>query len=257
MRQFAVSADLTASDCVASGQAAHVLSRVRRYCATYGSLSSADTIVVWGDSHADAWAPAFYRLADQHGLRIVPFTRFVCPPLLGVRQSLVQNNDCDDPSLGGRFLESIKALMPARIVLLARWSVYANGWHKDGVLQEAEPDFLTTAASGPAYLQTSHQAISAQLPKTVAALAALAPVLIFHTVPVLKYDVPTGVARRPNEFEPTLDQHRRLEAFTRPIISELASTGRNVADFVRRACCANRPAQRFMPACRCIATTII
>ena len=83
---------------------------MRRYCATYGSLSSADTIVVWGDSHADPWAPAFYRLADQHGLRIVFFTHFACPPLLGVRQSQVQNNDCDDTSLGGRFLESIKAL---------------------------------------------------------------------------------------------------------------------------------------------------
>jgi peptidoglycan/LPS O-acetylase OafA/YrhL len=208
-----------------------VLPRVRRYCTTYGSPSAADTIVVWGDSHADAWAPAFYRLADHHRLRIVFFTHYACPPLLGVRQSQVLDNDCDDLQLGGHFLESIKALMPARIVLLARWSVYANGWHKDGVLQEAQTHFLTTDPIGQADLQTSRQAIARQLPQTVLALTTVAPVLIFHTVPVLKLDVKTGVARRPNEFEPTLDEHRRFESFTSSIISDLVASNKNVAEF--------------------------
>jgi hypothetical protein len=46
----------------------------------YGNLSSKTTIALFGDSHAMSWFPAFYRLAQDKGWRLLSLTMSACTP---------------------------------------------------------------------------------------------------------------------------------------------------------------------------------
>lgn len=41
-------------------------------------------IVLWGDSHADQWAPALENWANKHGWQVEQLTLAACPPLIGL-----------------------------------------------------------------------------------------------------------------------------------------------------------------------------
>jgi hypothetical protein len=47
----------------------------------YGDPSGAETVILFGDSHAAQWLPAFEQLAMQRGWRLVSLTKTGCPPV--------------------------------------------------------------------------------------------------------------------------------------------------------------------------------
>lgn len=44
-------------------------------CSMYGPVTVPETIVVWGDSHAEMWSSVFYRIAQKRGARVILFSR--------------------------------------------------------------------------------------------------------------------------------------------------------------------------------------
>jgi hypothetical protein len=86
----------------------------------YGDVTAppSKTVVLFGDSHALMWFPAFDALANQNGWHLIPQAKATCPPI---------NITVYSPSLGGWYtgcnqwraavVARIQALHPALIVL--------------------------------------------------------------------------------------------------------------------------------------------
>jgi len=65
------------------------------YC-TYGDKNSAQTIVLYGDSHAAQWFPALEKLADKRGFKLISFTKSACSAVDAKRpdQGAFKQRDC-------------------------------------------------------------------------------------------------------------------------------------------------------------------
>jgi peptidoglycan/LPS O-acetylase OafA/YrhL len=86
----------------------------------YGDVTAppSKTVVLFGDSHALMWFPAFDNLANQYGWHLIPQAKATCPPI---------NINVYSPSLGGWYtgcnqwraavVARIQALHPAVVVL--------------------------------------------------------------------------------------------------------------------------------------------
>jgi peptidoglycan/LPS O-acetylase OafA/YrhL len=86
----------------------------------YGDVTAppSKTVVLFGDSHALMWFPAFDNLANQDGWHLIPQAKATCPPI---------NINVYSPSLGGWYtgcnewraavVARIQALHPALVVL--------------------------------------------------------------------------------------------------------------------------------------------
>jgi peptidoglycan/LPS O-acetylase OafA/YrhL len=167
----------------------------RAICSSFGD-AGADTIVIWGDSHADAWAPVFYDIASEKKLRVVLFAGVGCPPLIGIRRTDAQGitSSCADQRVGQDVVDAIRALKPKHIFLISRWGLYADGWRVQGELQRAT-HFITTHPNATADIDSSRAALRSQLGETLKALTEYAPVTIFRSTPTLKVDIENGLLR--------------------------------------------------------------
>jgi peptidoglycan/LPS O-acetylase OafA/YrhL len=86
----------------------------------YGDVTApaSKTVVLFGDSHALMWFPAFDNLANQYGWHLIPQSKATCPPI---------NINVYSPDLGGWYtgcnqwraavVARIQALHPALVVL--------------------------------------------------------------------------------------------------------------------------------------------
>jgi hypothetical protein len=93
-----------------------------------GEANSDKTIVLFGDSHAAMWNPAFDRLGREHGYRVIPVEMAGCPP--------AELGDFFQPTLGREYpecgpwreraLEAIAKLHPQLIVFGSSADVYAS-----------------------------------------------------------------------------------------------------------------------------------
>ena len=196
-----------------------------RSCHHGGDLTSPRRLVVWGDSHADSWAPAWALYGEQQRVHVILIAVPSCPPLLGVRNGndpVEAPAECLKPGFGEQVLDDVRALAPERVVLIARWGMYANGWSHGGV-QERVTHFLTQAPTGPATRESSRAALSGQLPTTVDALRAFAKVTLLREWPQLDPATTDPGHRGPFGYEPTLDEHRAQVAWTDALIDQLVA----------------------------------
>ncbi len=186
-------------------------------CSMYGAKDAPDTIVVWGDSHAEAWASVFFDIAKRFNKRVILFRLLGCAPMLDVvrtdGQAHAQN--CMTSVRAKAIVDSIQNLKPKHVFLVARWSLYANGWYVGGKLQPAT-HYLSTDSSQTADVDVSRKAIATKLPQTLYAIAQAAPVTFIKTIPVLKADVEAIFLGR--NTATTLAEHREWERFTDGIL---------------------------------------
>jgi peptidoglycan/LPS O-acetylase OafA/YrhL len=200
---------------------------VRRFCTSMGEGAPNGTFVVWGDSHAIAWSPVFLEAARQAGMRAVIFSVEGCPPLAGVRRSDGHGaQHCNVFGIAEQIIESIHRLRPQHVFLVARWSMYQQGWLVNQRLQKAT-HFLTAEENGKADAETSRAALTTQLDKTLRLLEGY-PTTIVKTVPILSLPPRIGLLRDSEHFEPTLAQHKAFEAFGDALIDQAVRTHRQV-----------------------------
>lgn len=191
-------------------------------CSMYGPMDAADTIVLWGDSHAEAWMNVFFDIAKRFNKRVFVFRLLGCAPLLdAVRTDGQAHSQNCSAERAKAIVATVQNLKPKHVFLVARWSLYANGWYVGGNLQPAT-HFLSTDPNQPADLELSRKTIATKLPETIYAMAQAAPVTIMRTLPVLKADVEAVYLERTTPT--TLVEHRAWESFTDQVID---STIRN------------------------------
>jgi peptidoglycan/LPS O-acetylase OafA/YrhL len=206
-----------------------IVGRARGSCKE--SVDAAPTqgvMVLWGDSHGAAWDPLFSRMARARNEKLVIFSTLGFPPLLHVRRSdSLGTTLCSELGLGEDVVASIENLHPREVIVVARWSMYANGWYQDGMLRDAT-HFLTSSATGAATLATSREALARQLDVTVQALikASSGPVLLIKNPPVLKSGIGVGLLRRPGGYEPSAQESAAWEAFSSALIDREAADPR-------------------------------
>lgn len=106
------------SECLDGG----LLARRSRYC-EFGAVGPEPTAMLWGDSHALAWLPAFDQLFRAHGIRAVFVGRALCPPLKDV--STPYGSSClphNDAAL--EFLRHEPGI--ELVVMAAAWPSYSS-----------------------------------------------------------------------------------------------------------------------------------
>ncbi len=149
-------------------------------------------VIMWGDSHADALTPGVRAWAEREGLNFQQSAASGCPPLVGVRLSLL--NGVSNPSchpFNDSVLGEIAAAKDLKlIVLAARWPMHA----------QAEPVYdINSGRTRLADLRTGRPiTVEHALDRTLAAIAATgskARVLVIGAVPELPQIVPRCVAR--------------------------------------------------------------
>ena len=196
------------------------------FCKAYNSAATGPLMVVWGDSHAGAWLPVFVAMAQERNYRLMLFSHLGCPPLLDTRRSdgAESGKFCSQLGLAEPIVASLHSLKPAVVFLVARWSLYSNGWISDGELQKAT-HFVTTDAHADATQTRSRDALASQLPLTVKALLESTPrVVIFQNPPTLKgYLLPRSYAD-PARVEPAAAADRADQAFNRALVERMGAT---------------------------------
>jgi hypothetical protein len=80
----------------------------------------APTIMVWGDSMADALAPAFFELAAQYGVNGYVATAHGCPPMLGYAQRVYKGFDC--PAFNQHVFDLVTRHNIKQVFLLGNWT---------------------------------------------------------------------------------------------------------------------------------------
>jgi SGNH domain (fused to AT3 domains) len=137
------------------------------------SHDPAADILVWGDSHAEAFARAALIIGQHYGLTIGESDTQNCPPLIGAhRVGGSYSRDCD--AINRVLLRQLQQGPRPRVAILAaRWSLYQGGISKDGPVFEIDDQEQTLDA------ETSTRVLERSLGRTVDALEALG--IAIHT----------------------------------------------------------------------------
>lgn len=155
-------------------------------CTTNADAELRPQFILWGDSHADAIAPAFYALSEREGLNGYIATYDGCPPLLNIQQ---KNRDddfyCD--GFNKAVLSQIENRKIKYVFLAGSWTNWLNNERLylntyDGNKKNNAPHGANNMA-----LESFYQTI-----KDLSVIGV--KVYVIHTVPTAKFDPPRRLA---------------------------------------------------------------
>jgi peptidoglycan/LPS O-acetylase OafA/YrhL len=207
-------------------------------CYVSGPQPPVGTILLWGDSTADSWAPLVHHLAAERGQTAVVLSMSGCPPLLGVRGPLHEGCDLEDDSWKVGFIEE---LQPTQIIVSARWAAYVNEILSLG---RVDTHFVTQEADGQPDRETSRQAVAQTLAPTLDWLLGLAPVVVIESPPDLLAEVKRALPLN-QEYRPTLAAHQENQQLISRLFAE-TQPGRPQLAFLD-------PAEKLCATGRCVA----
>lgn len=150
--------------------------------------SSPPSFVLWGDSHAAAFAPTASTVAIGHGLTGVVSAKNGCPPIVGLKiYGKAANKGCD--VYNKKVYEFIVEHNIRHVVLVARWAAYA-----EGTKYKQEGDELLPLS--PLGVEQNAVVFSHLMAATIDALVSHGvEVLVVGPVPEVGVDVPSVLAR--------------------------------------------------------------
>lgn len=146
-----------------------------------GDPQSHRRILLWGDSYAMAWAPAFDALGKQHGFAVDLALLSSCPPLVGIAVSSSSSCQAFNEKIASA-LSAHAAGNPATVVLIGSWGPYLDpngGIQLDGLSAEQ--------AKAAAFVSGLHKSIS-----TIVASGARA--VVIGPTPGAPSDIPYRLA---------------------------------------------------------------
>lgn len=179
-----------------------------------GDGSSVPTFVLWGDSHAQALAPAIDAAAIQDGTTGYLANQSACPPLLEISRE----GDATCLDFNNKIMGYIEAHPEWKTIILAgRWALSA-----DGTRYKAEEGVDVTLIDAQSSAKAGSNAILFErgLERTIQKLLALdRRVIIISSVPEIGYDVPSAyfialrTGRDVNQIiAPTFSEYRQRNA---------------------------------------------
>lgn len=98
------------------------------------------SVLFWGDSHSEMLALGF---ADENpGYRVTIVNHGYCPPIQTglLLAAAASDTFCHVPDRPAQLAEILQAAEFDKVVLVSRWTMYANATHELGQLQEPGPD---------------------------------------------------------------------------------------------------------------------
>jgi peptidoglycan/LPS O-acetylase OafA/YrhL len=185
-------------------------------------------IMLWGDSHANAIAPAARRLANDGHFHLWQASLSSCPPLLGVDVAHVpRNHRCRE--FNAQVLDAIRRLHVQRVILAAYWSNYVPPLADTAVARwfdlYSPPGSLGSGADAD-----NQRIFDAALNQTVRSLQALGvETWVVGQVPVQSEFVPELIARtalrgdNPSMVGIPLTVHRERSAFIEASVMRLGN----------------------------------
>jgi peptidoglycan/LPS O-acetylase OafA/YrhL len=205
----------------------------KEHCLVHANAGAKPKIVVWGDSHAESWQPVFETIAHKKNYELYVVSEYGCPPIEGVMRTDGGAVACLNIKETQHILGDIIKMKPDLVILTSRWSLYANGWIKNGRLSDAT-HFLTTSAADMATIKTSRKALVEKIPSTIKALQKeKISILVFKNPPILKDSVKN--LRKPiDQLQPTMAEHLAFSKFTDQILDSL--TGVAIFDPAKKLC---------------------
>lgn len=189
-----------------------------RFCESFGRRGDA-LIVLWGDSHAWAWAPVFYKIAREHHLHVVRFSVGGCPPLLEARRGGSEGalTSCYRFGTGEPYVAAIRQLAPHHLYWIGYWNLYA-------------PPGVIEAPPTPAGAADGSSVLASQLLATLSALPPDLPITLFRTTPVLLDNLRRGLIRGVR-IEPTVAEHAERGRLANLALDQAAAAHANVSLF--------------------------
>ena len=171
-----------------------------------GAGSGPATTVLWGDSHAGTLIPGFANSSAKSGFSMIAATYGGCPPLAGVTlYGRARSVRCR--ALNDRVIEKASAPGIKRVILAARWGLYAEGVRGDN--DGGQPTYLS-----PGGVSENARVLAALLEDTVKRLAANGrEVVIIGPVPEQTVNVMQALARH-RAWKQPLPAETTLAAFT-------------------------------------------
>lgn len=155
-------------------------------CMTNADTDLKPQFILWGDSHADAIAPAFYALSEHEGVNGYIATYDGCPPLLNIQQKNRDNNFyCD--AFNKAVISQIETKKIKYVFLAGSWTNWLNNDRLyldkyDGIKNKYTPVGANDMALASFF-------------QTIKALSGMgAKVYVLHTVPTAKFDPPRRLA---------------------------------------------------------------
>jgi len=94
----------------------HIRQTVSPRC-EYGDLSSKQTIVLYGDSHAAQWLPALDIIGKKRGIKIVSLTKSACPSAEVIKELSSQYDVDDCQAFRDSSVDRINTIRPLAVIL--------------------------------------------------------------------------------------------------------------------------------------------
>ena len=189
---------------------------VASLCVASGPANAALSVVLWGDSTGESWAPLVQTWAAEQRARAAVFSVSGCPPLFGIRSPSHAHCELADGAWKERLIAELR---PSVIVLTARWGAYVN---------EPPPGYrgpaheMTASAVDRPTLASSRDALARELPSTLDRLTRIAPVIVVLAPPDLLRN-PLGALPRQLEFRPTREAHREAQRLVEAVVRKAAA----------------------------------
>ncbi len=146
--------------------------------------------LAWGDSHADALAPAIDIAAKKSGSGGLFAATVGCPPLMGVTTQYAPQ--CNE------FNDAVLAMLSERedlrfVILVARWAFYAEGARSPG--EPGTSPILAAADDLPAVSGDNFAIFEKAFTRTIATLREMnRTVVILEGIPEIGWNVPAKLA---------------------------------------------------------------
>ncbi|MCT7378216.1 acyltransferase family protein [Chelativorans salis] len=192
----------------------------------FGVEEAPPSVVLWGDSHANALTPALDFVARQEDLGGIVFADAACAPLLDVHRSDVGDKWKNCAALAIRAIDYIRKNRDqiSTVVLSARWALAATG--KGSVGENSRPAPLKIVSSSQR--RSSVDVFRYGLERTVSKLNEYdIDVVILGGVPEIGWHVPKSLARAANKGMkpprvPSLSDFRDRNSSAEDVMLEIA-----------------------------------
>jgi peptidoglycan/LPS O-acetylase OafA/YrhL len=201
------------------------------YC-LIGDKSAATKVALLGDSHSEVLLPSFDEVARPLGQGVIHVTLGGCPGLLGIHV-LQHNRLC--PELARRQFEYVRDNHIRKVFFVSRWTLYTDGDYNGKNIYHVGMDRSgkrDKEASRKAFLQGLEQTVEAYRNINVRVhivaqvpLQRIRPEQVYHQL-FYGNASEARIADTVGKMAVPLEEHRRLQSFTRDAFAKYAAAGK-------------------------------
>jgi len=198
-----------------------------------GAYEQPQVFLLWGDSHANAMAPAVHYSASETPLAGYLIWRTGCPPLLGIDRMDHPGQECS--TFSRKVIHYIEDHPEIKTVIISsRWVISADGSRFKS--EEGNTVKLVDAENPNGTASNNHDLFVIGLQRTVEELVNMGrDVILVSSVPEIGYHVPSAyfVALRTNRditalIAPTVEEFQLRNEFVLSVLSEVAENNSRV-----------------------------